>query len=103
MTEDERLNHTYLGDGVYAESTPEHIILRANDHRDEHCTDKIYLEQSVLVDLIFWLVTLKRINKPSIIQHVDLQSLFDKLGQAVGQIMIDALEDCEKLITNEEK
>lgn len=97
LTDEEKLNHTYLGDGVYAESTPDHIILRANDHRDTHCTDKIYLEQGVLVDLVCWLTQLKRINKPSIIQSVDLKSWFDKLGEHCDRIMIDALEEAQRI------
>lgn len=48
MEAEERKNHAYIGDGVYAEWDGYHVILRANDHRDTHCTDKIYLEPGVL-------------------------------------------------------
>lgn len=48
MTPEERANHVYLGDGVYLEHTPEHIILRTGDHRDGYCDNKIYLDDSVL-------------------------------------------------------
>lgn len=51
MNEDERKNHCYLGDGVYAEWDGLAIVLRANDHRDGLCTDKIYLEPYVLDNL----------------------------------------------------
>lgn len=40
--------YSYLGDGVYAMHDGFGIWLRANDHREELCTDKIYLEPSVL-------------------------------------------------------
>lgn len=48
MTEEERQNHSYLGDGVYAEWDGEYIILRTGDHRDGYCDNKIYLEPEVL-------------------------------------------------------
>jgi hypothetical protein len=38
----------YLGDGVYIEFDGYAFWLRANDHRDNYCTDKIYLEPSVI-------------------------------------------------------
>jgi len=101
MTEDEKLNHIYLGDGVYAESTPEHIILRTGDHRDGNCANKIFLEQDILVHLVGWLVKLKRINKPSIIQNIDLSDWFAKLGKATDQIMIDGLEEAERMASND--
>ena len=101
MSEIDKDNHVYLGDGLYAESTPVHIILRANDHRDTHCTDKVYLEQDILANLIAWLVQLKRINKPSIIQKVDLKDWFDRLGRATDQIMIDALEEAQRIAEND--
>jgi len=43
--------HSYLGDGVYASHDGVGIWLRANDHREHLCTDKIYLEPSVLTAL----------------------------------------------------
>lgn len=49
MNNEERQKHAYIGDGVYAESTPAHIILRTGDHRDGFCDNKIYLEQDVLI------------------------------------------------------
>lgn len=55
MTEDERKNHEYLGDGVYIELRPEAIILRTGDHRDTHCENIIYLEPNVLGNMIAWL------------------------------------------------
>jgi len=38
----------YIGDGVYIEFDGHSFVLRANDHRDGYCTDKIYLEKSVM-------------------------------------------------------
>lgn len=38
----------YLGDGVYIEWDGYSFCLRANDHRDNYCTDKIYLEPNVI-------------------------------------------------------
>jgi hypothetical protein len=55
MDEEERKNHCYLGDGVYAEKTPEFIILRTGDHRDSRCDNKIYLEESVLISFLEWI------------------------------------------------
>ena len=43
---------THLGDGVYAEHDGFGIALRANDHRETHATDNIYLEPSVLAALV---------------------------------------------------
>lgn len=54
MNDEERKNHCYLGDGVYAEKTPEFIILRTGDHRDGKCDNKIYLEESVLISFLEW-------------------------------------------------
>jgi hypothetical protein len=51
MNPEERKNHCYLGDGVYAEKTDFHIILRTGSHRDEDCDNKIYLEGHVLNNL----------------------------------------------------
>lgn len=51
----ENKNHEYLGDGVYAEFDGHGLQLRANDHRDELCTDRIYLEDGVIHSLVtFW-------------------------------------------------
>lgn len=44
--------HRYLGDGVYAIHDGYGIWLRANDHREHRCTDKVYLEPPVLKALI---------------------------------------------------
>lgn len=55
MTEEERLNHAYIGDGVYVEVTPYDIILRTGDHRDALCDNKIHLEEGVLLHLIQFL------------------------------------------------
>ena len=52
MTPEERKKHSYIGDGVYAEFDGYGIWLRTGDHRDEKCDNKIYLEPSVLNDLI---------------------------------------------------
>lgn len=51
MTPEQRANHCYLGDGVYAEFDGYHIILRTSDHRDELCDNKIYLDDNVLHSL----------------------------------------------------
>jgi len=55
MDEEERKNHSYLGDGVYAEKSGEFIILRTGDHRDGLCDNKIYLEESVLISFLEWI------------------------------------------------
>lgn len=52
MDSEERKNHSYLGDGVYAQWDGYGFWLRANDHRDHLCTDKIYIEPGVLDTLV---------------------------------------------------
>ena len=42
------MNMDYMGDGVYIEFTGYSFILRANDHRESHCTDTIHIEPQVL-------------------------------------------------------
>lgn len=55
MTDEERENHCYLGDGVYVEYTSDRIILRTGDHRDGLCDAKIYLDDVVLRNLALFL------------------------------------------------
>lgn len=62
MTPEERKNHFYLGDGVYAEHTPHGIILRTGSHTDEDCDNKIYLEDSELNALFMFIKKLKERN-----------------------------------------
>lgn len=52
MTEEQRKNHEYLGDAVYAEWNGEHYILRTGDYRDRLCEDIIYIDLSVMDALI---------------------------------------------------
>lgn len=66
MTPEERQKHCYLGDGVYAEHTPYHLILRTGSHLDEDCDNKIYLEDSVLQALLMFIEHLKKQNKKMI-------------------------------------
>lgn len=68
MTPEERANHCYLGDGVYLEYTPSHIILRAGDHRDTHCDNKIYLEAEVLESMYNAIEKIKR-NQGAFFDH----------------------------------
>lgn len=51
MSPEERKNHSYIGDGVYAEFEHGRIWLRTGDHRDELCDNKICLEIDVLNSL----------------------------------------------------
>lgn len=44
----ESQKHHYLGDGVYLELDPIHIILRTGDHREAYCDNTIYIEYSAL-------------------------------------------------------
>lgn len=50
-------NHIYLGDGVYAEvQSKEHrVILRTGSHKDEACSNIIYLEYDTIGKLLDWL------------------------------------------------
>ncbi len=51
MTNEERENYSYLGDGVYAFFDGYGIWLRTGDHREELCDNKIYLEGDVFLSL----------------------------------------------------
>ena len=51
MNEEEKKNHCYIGDGVYAEFDGFGIWLRTGNHTDELCDDKIYIEPDVLESL----------------------------------------------------
>lgn len=48
MTEEERKNHCYIGDGVYAEWDGYGYWLRTGHHEEARCDNKIYLEPKVL-------------------------------------------------------
>lgn len=48
MDKEERKNHSYLGDGVYAQWDGYGFWLRTGDHRDGNCENKIYLEPDIL-------------------------------------------------------
>lgn len=63
MNEEERKNHCYLGDGVYAEFDGYGIWLRTGNHEDHLCTNRIYIEPSVHKNFIDFLVRLKLENK----------------------------------------
>jgi hypothetical protein len=54
MNDEERKNHIYLGDGVYAEKTHNFIVLRTGDHRDEFCSHRIFLDEPTLVSFLEW-------------------------------------------------
>lgn len=86
MTDDERKNHSYIGGGVYVESTPVHIILRTGDHRDGKCDNKVYLEQDVLVSFLEWITHIKHLDNPSVVQNLHLQKLFEILSKRCGAI-----------------
>ncbi|HWI50106.1 MAG TPA: hypothetical protein VNU45_17995 [Rummeliibacillus sp.] len=60
MNDEERKNHCYLGDAVYAEYDGECIILRNGDHRQSHCEDTIYLENFVIDALFRFVEDLKK-------------------------------------------
>ena len=59
MSEEERFNHEYLGDAVYAEWDGFVVWLRTGDHLDICCDDKIYLEPHVLKNLDKFLERMK--------------------------------------------
>jgi len=44
--------HSYIGDGVYAIFDGYGIWLRTGDHREQLCSNQIYLEPSVYKELI---------------------------------------------------
>lgn len=80
MNDEERKTHAYIGDGVYVESTPVHIILRTGDHRDGFCDNKVYLEQDVLVTFLEWITHIKHLDSPSVVQNLHLKKLFEILS-----------------------
>ena len=45
-------NISYLGDGVYIQFDGFGYILRANHHKEDYCTDQIYIEPEVFTSLI---------------------------------------------------
>jgi hypothetical protein len=51
MQKNERENHAYIGDGVYAEFDGYRIWLRTGHHLDSECDNKICLEPEVLDSL----------------------------------------------------
>ena len=51
MNDAERMNYSYLGDGVYAYFDGFGIWLRTHHHTAELCDDKIYIEPSVFNSL----------------------------------------------------
>ena len=51
MSNEERKNHSYIGDGVYAQWDGYGFWLRTGDHRDHKCDAKIYIEPEVLDSL----------------------------------------------------
>ena len=63
MNEEERKNHVYLGDGVYAEFDGFGIILRTGNHQDHLCDNKIYLEPNVIDSLNIFRDYIKNIYK----------------------------------------
>jgi hypothetical protein len=62
MNNEERKNHCYLGDGLYVERTPHHLIFRTGSHRDSECDNIIYMEPSVFENLLEWVRHLKEIK-----------------------------------------
>jgi hypothetical protein len=85
MDDNERLEHCYLGDGVYAENTAEFLVLRTGDHRDGKCDNKIYLEQDVLIHLLKWVTHIKKLDRPSVLRNFDLEYFYTILGETLGE------------------
>lgn len=55
MSEDERKNYAYLGDGVYAEYDGYGLWLRTGNHQHHLCDDSIYIEPDMLQRLNLFL------------------------------------------------
>jgi hypothetical protein len=51
MTEEEKKNYSYLGDGVYSFFDGYGIWLRTGNHEETLCDEEIYLEPEVLKNL----------------------------------------------------
>ncbi len=60
MNEEERKNHCYLGDGVYAEFDGYGIWLRTGNHEDHLCTNRIYIEPSVFENITHFVNYIKK-------------------------------------------
>lgn len=100
MTEDERLNHCYLGDGVYIECTPCVIILRTGNHQDHLCDNKIYMEHDVVGKMIEFLLDRKiiKFESHSILRSYneeELSRLVDNMGKESDALVIEALKQAE--------
>jgi len=59
MNDEERKNHCYLGDAVYAEYDGCGVILRTGSHRESECEQKIYIEMETLNNLMIFLKTFR--------------------------------------------
>lgn len=51
----ERSNHCFLGGGIYAEITPDYLILRMDALDDSENKNTIYLEEEILNNLLHFL------------------------------------------------
>ena len=90
MTEDERQDHCYLGDGVYIQYSPDEcseLILRTGNHQDHMCDNKIYMDEVVLGNMIEWLISKNIIElKPDTCMRVLEQGeMFDKHHKSITE------------------
>lgn len=69
MNSEERKNHCYLGDGVYAAFDGYGIWLRTGNHQDHLCDDKIYIEPDVMDSLNRFIEHLKIIHMEKVIKN----------------------------------
>jgi len=63
MTNEERENYCYIGDGVYAFFDGYGILLTTGNHDENKCDNKIYLEPNVLSSLNRFFLEKKFVEK----------------------------------------
>lgn len=72
MNNEEKINHTYLGDAVYAEFDGYGFWLRTGNHQDHLCDNKIYMEPKVIENLNMFITYLESINSRNGSEYVEL-------------------------------
>lgn len=92
MTPEEKELHTYLGDGVYAQLTPSHIVLRTGSHKDEDCDNKIYFEAEIIAAFLYWLEQMFIKNEKSVLNYVPLNSFYNDLKEKKERYMEEKLK-----------
>lgn len=94
MNAEERKRHAYLGDGVYAELTPNDIVLRTGNHEDYLCDNKIYIDQQILINLFNWIERMRTSESDSIVKNLPLEKMFSKIENRCDHGWVVSLKEC---------